>query len=430
MSKKSSSLNTNLLVVVVLVVTWPLTIFHEELYERLQDLEFLEWATVVALLATATVAGVRSKSLVANLLVLAVLAWTWALHTFDGDLYYRTLQEDEYLEWATVFAFLAAAAVAGVVAWRQWSQSKRLPWFALGLGLFCVFVAGEEASWGQRAFSYRPPVYFLENNFQQELNIHNVVSDNLRKLTLKSVILGYGVFLAVLGGFTSARRRLRRVGIEPPPAGLAIAFLATYLLYEVYPWSFSGEIVELMLGLAFLFALLDNARLFQEPQRRQWWTKQPTVIGTAWALTLALGLATAALSEITVGRDPAIVGTTQSETEALKRDFLTRPGRSITRCGIHKRVYSYVEKYEKDGLYDGRFAALTGQGLAVERAEYFLDPWNNPYWVRHKCKRREGVVRNFVYSFGPNHKRDSSDWEIRGDDIGVMILSRGPSPSD
>ena len=53
MSKKSSSLNTNLLVVAVLVGTWALVVFDEELFERLQDLEFLEWATVITLLAAA-----------------------------------------------------------------------------------------------------------------------------------------------------------------------------------------------------------------------------------------------------------------------------------------------------------------------------------------------------------------------------------------
>ncbi len=374
-----------------------------------------------------------SSAAVPNLLILAVVAWTWALHAFDEDLYYRSLQEDEYLEWATVIAFLGAAAVAGFVARRQWSETRRLPWFVLGLGLFCVFVAGEETSWGQRAFSYRPPVYFLENNFQQELNIHNVVADDLRKLALKSVILGYGVFLAFLGGLSSVGHRLRRVGIVPPPPGLAISFFAAYLLYEVYPWSFTGEIVELMLGLGFLFALLDNAALLQDSPSPRWWTRQPAIIGAAWALTLVLGVGVASLSEIFAGSDPAMIGTTETETKVLKKDFLElsgRPGRSITRCGLHKRVYSYVEKYEKVayGLYGGRFASLTEKGLDVERARYFLDPWNNPYWVRHKCKRKDGIVRNFVYSFGPNHKRDSSHWEIRGDDIGVMILSQGPIP--
>ena len=71
--------------------------------------------------------GPSSSSLVPNLLILAIVAWTWALRLYDEDLYYRTLQEDEYLEWATVVAFLGAAAVAGIVARRQWRESRRLP---------------------------------------------------------------------------------------------------------------------------------------------------------------------------------------------------------------------------------------------------------------------------------------------------------------
>ena len=53
------------------------------------------------------------------------------------------------------------------------------------------------------------------------------------------------------------------------------------------------------------------------------------------------------------------------------------------------------------------------------RANYVLDQWNSPYWVRHKCG--SGRVTVFIYSFGPNRQRDSSEWEILGDDIGMRL---------
>jgi hypothetical protein len=70
-------------------------------------------------------------------------------------------------------------------------------------------------------------------------------------------------------------------------------------------------------------------------------------------------------------------------------------------------------------MYGGRFAALQVQGLPEERADYFLDPWNSPYWIRHRCSSER--QRIFIYSFGPNRRRDSDEREIRGDDIGVVI---------
>ena len=55
-----------------------------------------------------------------------------------------------------------------------------------------------------------------------------------------------------------------------------------------------------------------------------------------------------------------------------------------------------------------------------DRQGYFLDPWNNPYWLL--TDRDEDKV--YIYSFGPNRRRDSDthpleEWE--GDDIGIFV---------
>ena len=134
-----------------------------------------------------------------------------------------------------------------------------------------------------------------------------------------------------------------------------------------------------------------------------------------------------------MGMDPAKIRSTEREIGALRLDFLNlsgRAGRLATKCGQHKRVYSYVEKYGESKLLERTFAALQKEGLEEERARYFLDPWNNPYWIRHKCNRKKKRARVFVYSFGPNRKRDSTDWELRSDDIGMMIAQAGELAKD
>ena len=136
-------------------------------------------------------------------------------------------------------------------------------------------------------------------------------------------------------------------------------------------------------------------------------------------------LATAGASRLAWSGHPGKIETAQAETEALKRDFLKR---ARSRCSLHKRVYSFVEKYDQTGLFEGEFSALTAQGLPEARASFFLDPWNSPYWIRHKCWERSGAERAFVYSFGPNRRRDSSQSELGGDDIGAVIVSRGVVP--
>ena len=74
-------------------------------------------------------------------------------------------------------------------------------------------------------------------------------------------------------------------------------------------------------------------------------------------------------------------------------------------------------------LAEGEFVRLAGQGMPPERAEFLLDPWNSPYWLRDHCNDDGRVV--FIYSFGPNRLRDSNDRRIRDDDVGVVLMDGG-----
>jgi hypothetical protein len=90
---------------------------------------------------------------------------------------------------------------------------------------------------------------------------------------------------------------------------------------------------------------------------------------------------------------------------------------------LHKRLYTFVEGNGRArSLETGAFAALVAHGLPEARAEFYLDPWNSPYWIRDRCDAERGRRAVFVYSYGPNRIRDSSRWEILGDDIGAHVL--------
>ncbi len=347
-------------------------------------------------------AASRGSYLLANILVLAVLAYAWLLEAYWPDFYYMSIQEDEYIEWASFWAFLLAA-VAAVIASRK-PDAGRFPWFLYGLALFCFVVAMEEISWGQRLLGYRPPVYFLEHNFQQELNFHNVIDTDYRKLALSATIVGYGVVLPLLALVAPLRRLFERIGIVVPPLGLLPLFAATFAMYLAYPFSHSGEWVELMLGLGMLFALIPAGL-------------KPVLVG--WAVVMALGIASGAVTRMQRDDQPAMLEAAQTEIAAIKRDF--ESGRAWARCNVHKRLYSYVVKYEQYGLQQGEFANLVSQGMPEERAEFLLDPWNSPYWIRHRCNRGSRPDVLFVYSFGPNRRRESTETEILGDDVGATI---------
>ncbi|MBT8085614.1 MAG: hypothetical protein HKN35_14045 [Woeseia sp.] len=357
--------------------------------------------------------------LLANALVLLTVVYAGVLESNFEDWYFISIQEDEYMEWATVWAFLFAGAAALIAAARRKQETARFPWYLYGLSLFCVLVALEEFSWGQRIFGYRPPAYFLEHNFQQELNIHNVIDTSFRKLVLTLVILGYGIVLPVLGFFQPLRDLLLRLGIEPGTVWLIPAFLGTYYLYDVYPWGHTGEWVELMLGCSMLFSLVP---ILQKPDKVATAGTLSAWAAGAWVTLIVLGMLSGAASRVQRDVHPATMQAARDEVAAIKRDF--ESGRVETRCNLHKRLYTFVVQYGETGLLDGEFATLQKQGLPSERADFLIDPWNSPYWLRDRCDRDAGKRYVFVYSFGPDRNRDSTTTEILGDDVGAYIQLR------
>ncbi|MBW2230588.1 MAG: hypothetical protein JRH17_09385 [Deltaproteobacteria bacterium] len=370
-----------------------------------------------------------TTTITANGLILAILAYAGLLLALHPDLYYRSVQEDEYLEWATFWSFVLASGAFLAAAWRSYREQARLPFFLPGLALFCAFVAMEEISWGQRLLGYRPPAYLLEHNFQQEMNVHNVVDDSLRRLAFLGVILGYGVLLPAALRLDRPREMANRLGIVAPPLVLIPAFAATAAFYEIYPWTHTGEWAELMLGISMLFAAALNLRAATCNAAGPHSIRGAgSRLVLTWLVAILLGVATAEAWRSARLGEPEQVEVARVELAALRRDVAA--ARTKTDCGLHKRVYSFVETYQQDHLRSGRFAALVVRGLPEERAEFFLDPWNSPYWVRHICSADWTRRAVYVYSFGPNRRRDSVEWRIFEDDVGAWISRPQPEGVD
>jgi hypothetical protein len=355
-----------------------------------------------------------ASAIVANLFICGLPLLAAVLFNLHSDLYYRSVQEDEVLEWSTFWAFVSASVAYGAAARSQRVRIGDLPWFLSGVALFCAFVAMEEISWGQRLFGYRPPSYFLENNFQQELNIHNIGGDRLRQWSYMGIVIGYGIAMPVLWLAAPLRQLGERIGLVAPSPATIPAFAATATVYIAYPWTFSGEWSELMLGLAMLFTAMAHI----DPRVRA------RSIASACVATWALGAGTAQAWFQLAGSTADQLEGARVELRALRSDLAK--ARSYKECGIHKRVYSYVEKYEQQHLLDGEFAELVAAGLPAERARFFLDPWNSPYWFKHVCAKDASRRAILVYSFGPNRHRDSTRWEVIEDDLAGWVSRPEP----
>lgn len=352
-------------------------------------------------------------ALLFNAAILSVLVIGAVLHGVNPELFYSASQEDRLLEWLTFWAFVLAGAGFLRNARRDYRVRGGLPWFAAGLGLFCLLVGIEEISWGQRLFAYQPPEYFLAENFQQELNLHNIIDTKLRMFAMQLILAGYGVVMSLLAAPVAVRDPLKRWRVVASPPALVPAFAVLAAVHAWYPLDFTGEWVEAAMGLAFLCcAILTGPPVDAgEPARR---------LAGQLVMTVLLSVATLGVLQLQHGTESERIELTKAEVAALAADFDTP--RLRTRCNIHKRLYTFMREYNQPYLASGEFARLLDDGGEPTRAAYLLDPWNSPYWVRHQCTRGRAVA--FVYSFGPNRRRDSSEWAFGGDDIGAYLAIR------
>lgn len=357
-------------------------------------------------------------SLLANILFFGLIAGFSALSVLSPDAYYQNVQEDQPLEWSTFWAFLLAGALFAKAALS--GRNKRpLPWFFLGVSAFCIVIAMEEISWGQRVLGYSPPRYFLENNYQQEFNLHNVMATRLRKQLLAAILVLYGLMLPLLNRAPKTRPLLGRLGITAPPAGLAPIAVSLLALLWAYPLRYTGELIEAGMGLVFLFSAIAatesvDSRVADGPL----W---PVRIG-AVGLVVSMGFGGALWSRGQLAADPVVAEVTATEIRALEQDFRALARTGGLPCGKHERVRRMAKLAGSRALDEGRFRALSGQGLSDQRAEFFIDPWSTAYWTRTTCNDKRHKI--FVYSFGPNRRRDSGRWTLDGDDIGVIFRIR------
>jgi len=385
----------------------------------------------------------RDRSLLAILLLFDVLCGGLAVVAVASPaLFVRWMQEDSWVEWSTFAAFAAAAIVTGAALVRSWRSPgplvASLPrWLRTlgfaGLAAFCLFVAGEEISWGQRLLGLEPPEVFLAHNAQQELNLHNFLKDQEvlavdldSRYLVAMIAIGYAGLLPGLAALLRRRRPAWAAPVEAfsPPLPLVPWFAAVVACELIYPVELGGEACELVLGVLFLVdALLRHAAATTAPD-----AAAPRRAALAIGAVFAFGLAAPVVVDGALsGADLERTAQAQGELQELARD-LVAPGTLQPRLrtkSVHKRVFTAVQAGYLVFAADSQFL---GGAARRDRVGYFLDPWNNPYWIRH-ARRSDAVL---LYSFGPNRRRDSDldrSSRLGGDDIGVEV-SLTPPPTE
>jgi len=344
----------------------------------------------------------RAVFLLTHLLAAAWIGGVLAFASLAPDPYEAAMQEDRPVEWATVVLFVAA----GIARLRHAVRSRRA--FDFLVALFCLFVAGEEFSWGQRLLGFTPPEAFLERNTQQEFNIHNFADVFGRpKWVLMMALAGYGLVLAALARVGATRRLLERVGSTPPPLALVPWFAVAIVLLYWYPITFTGEWVEALAGTLFLAAAPLSFRSF----------------AGILAATPVAALVMTQVSAMRRAGDPVLVACASAEARALLSAIIDSNGAAdgLRQGGsVHKRVWTSVQEDYLEESVLGAFHSVSCRGEQPEnqasRRPYAIDPWGTAYWVYTLAER--GDMRPVgIYSFGPNRRRDGEPGTSAGDDV-------------
>ncbi|MGE0872827.1 MAG: hypothetical protein AB7P03_30005 [Kofleriaceae bacterium] len=366
----------------------------------------LAWIAVgISLVPAHRAANQTSRALLLALVTVEVVGVVLAsIAVASTRTWTEIAQEDGIIEWATFAAFMFAAGwlVLGV---RRPSPSR---WFTLArllLAAFCVVVAGEEISWGQRLLGFKPPDVFLELNFQQEANLHNVLmhEEGLGfKIESKHLVIAIAVGFGLLWPLLVRTERFKGFASLAPPlalAPLALGVVAAELSYDV---ELTGEGAELVTGLLFLAsAVVETDR---SPR---------LVVGWLAAPFIAAVVLSTVVTRLMFGSDEQGVRTATAELSILAGDLEAGATDKLLKRSVHKRVFTAVRdgylRLSGSSYLEGRGTAAEPSALEVrtDRRGYFLDPWNNPYWISYDRREQIGVI----YSFGPNRRRDL----VRGD---------------
>ena len=174
--------------------------------------------------------------------------------------------EDGFIEWCTVLVLLWAMTVCARRVWIL--RHVRSPLF-LGvtalLGLFCLFGAGEEISWGQRLLGLETPEYLREINSQGEIGLHNIVVEiDGEPVKINKLVFGTGLAIAMaLYLFVvtplyrtkpQISRLLHKIGAPMPRNYQMMGYLLVVATVELFVDSSKrGEMTEL--AGAIIFAL-------------------------------------------------------------------------------------------------------------------------------------------------------------------------------
>ena len=189
-----------------------------------------------------------------------------------GDPFYLlAVREDSFAEGVTALAFLGGCVVSSMIV-KKMSVARRYllsVYYAL-ISVFCLFVALEEVSYGQRLFGFATPEPVAARNLQKDMTIHNLEAVEVLFFRLGPLALGLFGMLDFIRLALRRRidpRRAEVLSFMVPPWFLGSWFvpIALFAVYATFFWGQAAlvewqdqEPIEALLALGFFGFLWYN----------------------------------------------------------------------------------------------------------------------------------------------------------------------------
>ncbi len=197
---------------------------------------------------------------------------------FAINAYYPTfaekvlLTEDGIIESATLAMYLWTAANLLLV--------KRKKLFDYAIIVMCIFVAGEEMSWGQRILGFETSDWWKTLNPQDETTFHNLV---LGGLVVWGLMIFPGVIYLLFGKylinkFAIIQKLTHWVGIPTPRYFYGVVLAAIILLNLTIELSDNNEVMEVCLSM--LVVWFVNIELAPGSRTKYFFTPTAKASGT------------------------------------------------------------------------------------------------------------------------------------------------------
>ena len=189
-----------------------------------------------------------------------------------GDPFYLlAVREDSFAEGLTALAFLGGCVVSSMIVKKMYVARRYflVTYYAL-ISVFCLFVALEEVSYGQRLFGFATPEPVAARNLQKDMTIHNLEAVEALFFKLGPLVLGlFGMLdlvrLALRRWIDPRRAEVLSFMVPPWFLGSWFAPIALFAVYATFFWGQAAlvewqdqEPIEALLALGFLGFLWYN----------------------------------------------------------------------------------------------------------------------------------------------------------------------------